>query len=333
MRPSSLKEMNASLPQLQLTSLQRSCIALGGVSERLLSDRALGVRLHQLASRLPGPLPPDEEEAGSTLSIEEALPLTRGAVASLDFLCETRQLSSLGERVAGGLKSTLETLAGRLGQRLRSRTLHRFRGLYVIIDPLVTGGREPEQIAEQALEGGAAILQLRDKERDKGRSHPLAAAIKSMCDEKDALFIVNDHADLAAAVQAHGLHLGQDDLSVSDARRSLDAGQIVGRSNHLLEEAIESQAQGADYIAVGAMYPTTSKDQPIVGGVSLLRAVKESVDAPVAAIGGITQERVEEVARAGADAVCVISAVGLAANPRDAAEGMVEAMRRAGGRG
>ena len=319
-----------NLFQLHLSSLQQSCIALSDVSEKVLSDQALARRLHDLASRLPGPLP-DEEKTQRQWSIEQALSLVSSARASLDFLSKTEQFSDLGERIAGGLRTTLDTLEGLLGQRLRSEARHRIRGLYVIIDPLVTSGRKPQQIAQEALEGGASILQLRDKESDKGKSLGLARALKGMCDEKGALLIINDHADLAATVEAHGVHVGQDDLPVASARQVLSPEQIVGRSNHLLEEALDSDGQGADYIAVGAMYPTDSKDQPIVGGLKLLREVKESVQPPVVAIGGISEERVGEVVQAGADAICVIGAVGLASSPLEASRRMVEAIRRAGG--
>ncbi len=321
-----------NLFQLHLSSLQQSCIALSDVSEKVLSDQALARRLHDLASRLPGPLP-DEEKTQRQWSIEQALSLVSSARASLDFLSKTEQFSDLGERIAGGLQTTLDTLEGLLGQRLRSEARHRIRGLYVIIDPLVTGGRKPQQIAQEALEGGASILQLRDKESDKGESLGLARALIGMCDEKGALLIINDHADLAATVEAHGVHVGQDDLPVASARQVLSPEQIIGRSNHLLEEALDSEGQGADYIAVGAMYPTDSKDQPIVGGLKLLREVKESVQPPVVAIGGISEERVGEVVQAGADAVCVIGAVGLASSPLEASRRMVEAIRRAGGEG
>ena len=239
---------------------------------------------------------------------------------------------NLGQRIAEGLLTCLSTLETNLGRQLRAELQHRIHGLYVIIDPLVTGGREPQYIAAEALEGGSTILQLRDKTRDKGQTLGLAHTLKDMCDQKGALLIINDHADLAAEVNAHGVHVGQDDLPVSAVRKVLGPQQIVGRSNHLQEEARDSQAHGADYVAVGAMYPTGSKDQPIVGGLPLLRAVKESAHAPVVAIGGITEERVQDVVRAGADAICVISAIGLAPNPRDATRRMVDAISRAGGR-
>ena len=321
-----------NLLRLHVSLLQRSCIALSNAAERLLPDSLeMAKTLYNLAGRLPGPLDPQASEE-SPQSVAQCLALIHSARASLSYLTDAGQFSDLGLRIAQGILASLDSLQLDLGRRLREDTRRSIRGLYVIIDPLVTAGRPPEYIAEEALEGGATILQLRDKTRDKGLSMPLARRLNELCREKDALLIINDHADLAAAVDAHGVHVGQEDLPVPSARKVLNDHQIVGRSNHHAEEAAESQAQGADYIAVGAMYPTGSKDQPIVEGPPLVSAVKGAVDLPVVAIGGITAERAPEVVKRGADAICVISAVGLAPSPRDAAGRLVEAILNAGGR-
>ncbi len=320
-----------NLLRLHVTSLQRSCIALSNGAELLVPGSvATAKTLYSLAGRLPGPLGP-ETETESPDSLPQSLALVDSARASLSYLTDAGQFSDLGLRIAQGILAALDTLESDLGRALRRDVRRRVRGLYVIIDPLVTADRPPEYIAEQALEGGATILQLRDKTRDKGVSIGLARRLNELCREKDALHIINDHADLAAAIDAHGVHVGQDDLPVAAARAVLAPHQIVGRSNHHAPEAVNSRAQGADYIAVGAMYPTGSKDQPIVEGPPLVSAVKDAVDVPVVAIGGITAERVPEVVKRGADAICVISAVGLADNPRDAASRLVEAILDAGG--
>ncbi len=233
------------------------------------------------------------------------------------------------------LRSALDDLEGEAGKELRRGPGARVYGLYVIIDPEVTGGRDPLEVARGALRGGARMLQMRDKLRDKGQTLPLARAMKELCAEYNALLIVNDHADLAAVVDADGLHVGQGDLPVAEARRILRPQQIIGRSNHLFEEALESQAQGADHVAVGAVYGTTTKASirrraPI--GPDAVRRVKEVVNVPVVAIGGINEENVEPVVKAGADAICVTSAVGLARDPEEASRRLVERILRAGGR-
>ncbi|MBM3924848.1 MAG: thiamine phosphate synthase [SAR202 cluster bacterium] len=320
----------SSLHQLHLDSLRHDCAILSAVAENLLHNAAIARQIHDLNGRLPGPTL--DQPKSSALTPEQALKLVVTARSSLDLLSSAGHFSQLGERLAGGLHATLDTLESQLGHRSRDAARQKAFGLYVIIDPQATAGRDPLHVTRDALDGGARMVQLRDKARDKGQSLPLARAMKQLCDEKDALFIVNDHADITALCDAHGVHLGLTDLPVAEARKALHPHQLIGRSNHHLEEALEASQAGADYIAVGAMFPTSSKDQPIVGGPMLLKKVKGSVDVPVVAIGGITAERVAEVVRAGADALCVISAVGLAPSPRDAAARLVESIRAAGGR-
>ena len=117
------------------------------------------------------------------------------------------------------------------------------------------------ELSQAALRGGARVIQLRDKLHDKGDVLPIARRIRDLCDRHEAVFIVNDHADLAAACDAHGLHLGQHDLPVAEARAVLKPYQIIGTSNALVEEAAESESQGADYLAVGAIFPTDTKER------------------------------------------------------------------------
>ena len=156
-----------------------------------------------------------------------------------------------GDGSASRLLSALDELETGVAGELRRRLGSKVYGLYVIIDPEVSAGRDPLEVARGTLKGGARILQLRDKLRDKGQTLALARALKEVCVAFDALFIVNDHADLAAVVDADGLHIGQGDLPIAEARRVLKPGQLIGRSNHLLEEAMESQARGADHVALG----------------------------------------------------------------------------------
>ena len=159
----------------------------------------------------------------------------------------------------GALAADLEELAAQLGAAIRREMAAQVRGLYVIIDPQVTGGRDPLDIAVAAVNGGARLLQLRDKLRDKGESLPLAAALQELCRRSGAMLIVNDHADVAAAVGSGGLHVGQTDLPVAAARRILQPWQVLGRSNREFEQLAESQEMGADHVAFGAIYATTSK--------------------------------------------------------------------------
>ena len=320
-----------NLYALHMACVRKSCIALSALIDHVISDRSISLRLKQLAYRLHGSSK-DECADLELVSVKNALYLVSATRSSLNLLTEARQFSEEGEGIADELRKTLDTIENSFGQHTRQKIRSLIHGLYVIIDPQITGGREPLHIAQETLKGGARILQLRDKMRDKGEGLDLARSIKYLCADRGALFIVNDHPDIAAVVQANGVHLGQGDLPISTAREVLSSTQIIGRSNHFLEEAIESERQGADYVAVGAMYSTLSKNQPIVGGLRLLRQVKESVQTPVVAIGGIAQKHMEDVVRAGADAVCVISLVGLAQNPKEITRELVESIKSAGGK-
>ena len=208
----------------------------------------------------------------------------------------------------------------------KSDRIQKVRGLYVIVDPEATRGRDVVEVAEAALRGGASVIQLRDKTRDKGEVLEIARAIKGLCDKHNALFIVNDDADIAYLSEAHGLHVGQTDLPVGEARRVLSPDQIVGRSNNGVEESLESEGQGADYVAVGAIYATTTmgKSGRTALGPDMIRQVKQAVSAPVVAIGGINAGNIAEVARAGADCICVVSAVTYADDPERAAAELIE---------
>ena len=214
---------------------------------------------------------------------------------------------------------------------IRNERVQKMRGLYVIVDPDATRGRDVVAVAEAALRGDASVIQLRDKTRDKGEVLQVARTLKSLCDEHDALFIVNDDADIAYLSEAHGLHVGQTDLPVEEARRVLAPEQLVGRSNNGVEESLESVGQGADYVAVGAIYATTTmgKSGRTALGPDMLRQVKQAVSAPVVAIGGINATNIVDVARAGADCICVVSAVTYAEYPERATTDLVRLMERA----
>ncbi len=200
----------------------------------------------------------------------------------------------------------------------------RIHGLYVIIDPDACAGRSAVDVARLALEGGASVVQWRDKRRDKGEQLADARAVRALCDDHKACFIVNDHVDLALAVGADGVHLGQRDLPPEVVRPLAPAAFIVGVSTNNVEEARRAQAAGASYIAVGSIFPTGSKEVTRPASRELLREVKAAVDVPVVAIGGIDAANINQVLAAGADAAAVISAVCAAADPRAAAQELAE---------
>lgn len=192
-------------------------------------------------------------------------------------------------------------------------------GLYVIIDPDACAGRSALDVARLALEGGTRAIQWRDKRRDKGEQLADVRAIARICREYDVPFIVNDHADLARAVGGDGLHLGQTDLPIAAARPIVGAGTIVGVSTNNADEARLAEAAGADYVAIGAIFPTGSKSITRAASLSRITEVRAAVRVPVVAIGGITTTNAASVIAAGADAIAVISAVCAAPDPRAAA--------------
>ncbi len=313
-------------------TVAQDCPVLSSSSPDLHRLRNLVMVLQSTSSSPAGP--PTRE-----LTMEHAWALVSDAQSSLNSL----RLSGTANPVTGeldqALSETLEGLSARLGQEMRILQAERVRGLYVIIDPTVTGGRDPMEIANASVRGGAKMLQLRDKLRDKGQQLPLAQALKELCVANDVMLIINDHVDLAAAIDSDGVHVGQTDLPVAEARSVLAPHQVLGRSNRDVDLIIESQEMGADHVAFGAIYTTTTKAAPAGGrgrrgpqGIEPLIRAREAAKVPLVAIGGINLENVIPVVEAGADAICVTAAVASAPEPEAAAQQMVELIRQAGGK-
>ena len=198
-------------------------------------------------------------------------------------------------------------------------------GLYVIIDPDACRGRPAIAIASMALAGGAAILQWRDKRRGEPKQLGDARALAALCHEDGAIFIVNDFPDLALQSEADGVHLGQHDRPIADVRAIAGDAMIIGVSTNNADEARLAEAAGADYVAIGAIFPTASKAVTRAASLERLREVKAAVRVPVVAIGGIDASNIAGVIAAGADAAAVISAVCAADDPRAAAAELVAA--------
>lgn len=196
-----------------------------------------------------------------------------------------------------------------LSRMLRQDKIKRLAGLYVIIDTAFLKGRSHADVTAKAIRGGAKVIQLRDKESSARELLSVAVELKKLCSEHDVIFIVNDSLDIALAADADGLHVGQDDLPVATARRLLPVGKILGASARTVEEAVAARSEGADYLGVGSMYATATKESAQVVGPGRLKEIKKSVDLPIVAIGGINKSNLGEVMKAGADAAAVISAV------------------------
>jgi thiamine-phosphate pyrophosphorylase len=175
------------------------------------------------------------------------------------------------------------------------------------------------------------MVQLREKEWPSGRVLPLAQRLRARCRATGVTFVVNDRVDLALALDADGVHLGQDDLPARLARPLLAPGMILGISTHSVSQARAAQADGADYVAVGSMFATRSKAEFELVGPELVRKLRAEIRVPLVGIGGITHDNVDEVIRAGADGVAVISAVCAADDPRAASARFVALIQAARG--
>ncbi|WP_347552896.1 thiamine phosphate synthase [Pseudalkalibacillus hwajinpoensis] len=182
--------------------------------------------------------------------------------------------------------------------------------LYVITGEEFHPARDLSEVMEEAICGGAEIIQLRDKTSSKKVVLEKAQKLRELTREYNIPFIVNDHIDVALAVDADGIHLGQDDLPLEVARTIVGPNKIIGISTHRIEEAREAEKGGADYIGAGPIFPTNSKSD-VVDPVTTayIKEVASEITIPFVAIGGIKLHNVAEVVKAGANRICVISEV------------------------
>jgi len=200
-----------------------------------------------------------------------------------------------------------------LEQELVARLLRREKaslltGLHFVLDDESLGSGDVVRVAAEAIGGGAKVVQWRGKQRSRVGLLKIARKLKKVCDLGKALFIVGGYLDLALAAEADGLHLGQGDLPLSEARRLLPMDRLIGCSVTTLFQARRAQSQGADYVVVGPIYPTPSGGKSGLVGVDGLRRIKGAVSLPVIASGGIGLSNMGEVLEAGVDGIAVISA-------------------------
>ncbi len=199
------------------------------------------------------------------------------------------------------------------------------RGLYAIIDPDHCAGRDPRWVAEQVLEGGCAALQLRAKSGKDREQLALARALGERCSAAKVPFWINDRLDLGLLAEADGVHLGQDDVSIADARLIFKG--LLGTSTHNLAQARAAVEEGADVIGFGPVFATRSKQNPDpVVGVRGLAEVCMAVKIPVIAIGGVDLSHARDLVISGASYAAAIGALCLAEHPRDAAHKLHKAL-------
>lgn len=181
--------------------------------------------------------------------------------------------------------------------------------LYAVTDRSWLGGETLASQVERAVKGGAAFVQLREKELDKEHFLEEAVEIRELCRKYQVPFVVNDDVEIAVKSGADGVHVGQSDMEAGDVRAKLGPDKIIGVSAQTVEQAVLAEERGADYLGVGAVFPTGSKADACEVSHETLRAICEAVDIPVIAIGGINADNLRELSGSGICGIAVISAI------------------------
>lgn len=196
---------------------------------------------------------------------------------------------------------------------------------------LVTNNSEDEEkflnIIEDAIKGGVSVVQLREKSAETLDFYNLALKVKEITQKYNVPLIINDRIDIALAIDADGVHVGQSDMPAKIARKMIGENKILGVSAATVKEATKAQQDSADYIGVGAVYPTNTKDDASSVSKKELKEIVESVDIPVVAIGGITQENAHELNDCGISGLSVVSAIMNAQNPKIASKNLLKEFR------
>lgn len=215
-------------------------------------------------------------------------------------------------------------------ERTRRLDILRRSPVYLVTEESLSAGRTSEQIATAALEAGVRVLQIREKEGSARRALEIAMNLRALTRRFEALLLINDRMDIALACDADGVHVGQEDMPISTARRLLGPDAIVGLSITAAAELEADDARAADYLGVGAIFPTGSKADATITGLRLLAAARAATTAPIVAIGGINAANAAQAIRAGADSVAVITAITAAPEPGFAAAALWAAAAAAG---
>ena len=181
--------------------------------------------------------------------------------------------------------------------------------LYAVTDRTWLGEKTLPQAVEESLKGGVTMVQLREKHLDESAFQEEALTIQALCRRYGVPFLINDDVDLAVAVNADGVHVGQHDMEAGQVREKIGLDKILGVSAQTVEQALKAQAAGADYLGVGAVFPTGTKDDADAVSYNTLKAICAAVDIPVVAIGGIGAHNVKALAGSGICGIAVVSAI------------------------
>ena len=194
--------------------------------------------------------------------------------------------------------------------------------LYAVTDRHWLGERTLYEVVRDSLDGGVTFLQLREKNLDEDSFYEEAVRLQAMAREYKVPFVINDNVEIAVRMHADGVHVGQDDMEAGNVRALIGPDKILGVSAQTVEQAVLAEQQGADYLGVGAVFPTGSKDDAVDVPFETLKAICEAVTIPVVAIGGITLENTPELAGTGICGIAVISAIYAQKDIREAASAL-----------
>ena len=192
--------------------------------------------------------------------------------------------------------------------------------LYAVTDRHWLNGRSLNEVVKESLDGGVTFVQLREKELDDETFLKEAKELQTLCGEYHVPFVINDNVDIAMKINADGVHVGQSDMEAGDVRSKLGPDKIIGVSAATVEQAVLAEKRGADYLGVGAVFPTGSKDDAVDVSHETLKAICEAVSIPVIAIGGISKKNIHELSGSGICGVAVISAIYAAGDIKKAAQ-------------
>lgn len=196
--------------------------------------------------------------------------------------------------------------------------------LYAVTDRHWLQGRSLYEVVKESLDGGVTFVQLREKELDEGHFLAEARELRQLCRKYGVPFVINDNVDIALAVDADGVHVGQSDMEAGDVRAKIGPDKIIGVSAKTVDQALLAERRGASYLGVGAVFPTSSKKDATEVSLETLRAICDAVSIPVIAIGGITRENVKELAGTGIAGIAVISAIYAQKDIRSASAELLE---------
>ena len=186
----------------------------------------------------------------------------------------------------------------------------KLKGLYAITDEHLITEADFKQKVTLALQGGSRIIQYRDKSNNSKKRFQQARSLRSICEQYHALCIINDDIDLSKAVNAHGVHLGKNDTSITKARQTLGENAIIGVSCYNnLSLAIDAEKNSADYVAFGAMFSSSTKPEAVKTNIDIISHAKQQLNIPVCAIGGITDKNIQQLIQQGVDMTAVISSL------------------------